>query len=464
MKKLSYFLGFILLAAVANCGGSSSPADTTGTTPTTNTNTAVNSTSGSLATLTVGNDTLVFVPNGSSIGITDMGSATTNTGLALTNSTIKKLSVNTTTSFDVDSCTINVGDLVLACVGYNSSKVAIINISTYVQNIIDGVTAAASDLTTTEVDLGNADTGSFSGGECINCGILADAEDHRFIVSSGDGYRVLDNTGAVLKSYLSDLTATPAVSLSTENFTYDAVNNRIISPEYGTSNNFVWVINVDTDKIYRWNNRMVDISVDATDGLTGLTDVFAFGIEADSTTIDTATGALLIADEDANGLLTINMNTVVFDDTTNTFDADFSVLPMANVGSRLPGIAAESSNHYLFMEEEFGTGFAVAALPTAAATGAISITNFNWASMPVPTATCASEFFWANAGDPHGLALFTSVSSGRSKGLLINGDKNCAAIIDLEDFLNATKETGTNQVATGTDLVADGIITFVSLE
>ncbi len=462
MKKLGYLFGFILMAAFASCGSTAATTDDTTTVDTTGT--TVNATSGSLATLTVGSDTVVFVPNGTSINITNMGSADTNTGLALTRPSSQKLTVDATTSFDVDSCTIDATDLKLACVGYDSSKVAIIDIATLVSNIIDGLTTAAADLTTTEVDLGNSESGLFSGGECINCGILADAGDHRLIVSSGDGYRVLDYTGTVISSYLSDLTLTPAMSLSTENFTYDTTNNRIISPEYGTTNNFIWVIDVTTDTIYRWNQRMVDISVDATDGITGFIDVFAAGIEADSATIDASTGALLLVDENSNGLLTVNMNTAVFDDATNTFTADASVSAMDSVGSRLPGIAAESTNHYLFLEEEFSSGIAVAALPTAAASGTIAVTNYNWASVPAPTATCPTELTWLNAGDPHGLALFTSVESSRSKGLLINEAKNCAAIIDLESLLSTAKDSGTNQVATGTDLVASGVITFVSLE
>ncbi len=467
-KNIQLVLLFCVVAILGACGGTAGTVTNNNQTPVTpavNPSTSnPNTTSGSLATVAAGNQTLVFVPNGSAVVVATL-EAGAPPALTLPEELTKAAIISTPISFTVDSCSVDVTDLKLVCVGYDSSKVAIINIAVYVSNIIAGLTASASDLTEFEVDLGNSGSiASFSGGNCINCGVLTDAGDHRFIVSSQDGYRVLDYTGAILKSYLSDLSASPAMSLVTENFTYDAVNNRIISPEYDTANNFLWVIDLASDKVYRWTNRMVDVLVDAANGLTGFNSVFSFGFEADSAAYDSSTGVLALADESANGLLTVNLNVAVYDGATNTFTAPYTVNPMDDVGSRLPGIAAESSNHYLFMEEELGgDGVGVAALPTVAGSGDTLVTNYIWATIPSPQVTCAADFFWANAGDPHGLALYTSVISGRSKGLLINGTKDCAAIIDLKGLLDSAKTVGTNKADPSVDLVAAGIISFVAL-
>ena len=132
---------------------------------------------------------------------------------------------------------------------------------------------------------------------------------------------------------------------------------------------------------------MVDIANNAVAGITGYTDEL-YGFEADSSPIDTTMGVLIMADENQNGLIAVNLNDAVCDDTTDTFTATPSVIAIEDVGSRLPGIAAETTNHFLFGEEEFGAGLGVAALPSTAATGAIAITDYNWASAPDPSATC----------------------------------------------------------------------------
>lgn len=473
MGAMRVFASAVCLFVCVGCGGGSStpaPADT----GTTGTSSTTSSTSGGCATISTGSKVYGFIPlNGTVVTAQLQGSSSADVSAAK-GAGLKSVT-SSTTSFIVDSCAADGTALKVVCVGYLSSQVAILDISSFVTKLIAGETPTTSDITVVEVDLGNTVTADFSGGSCLNCGVLTDPGDSRFIVSSGDGYRVLnysDNatsgTATVSKSYLSDATATPVRSMATENFAFDPTNNRIISPEYegiAGTNQYLWIADLAADKLYRWTKRMVDVSADASAGLTGLSAAFPSGLEADAAAIDAGTGVLVLADEGQNGLLTVNLTGATFDDTALTFDASYTVVEQTSMVSRLPGIGVEPSGHILFMEEELGgSGVGVTQLPTSAASGALSITSYNSATMPDPSATCPGVTSWANAGDPHGLALFTGVVDSKPKGLLINSSKDCAAIVDLEGLLGALKGTGTNTVDSSVDLLTSGIVTYVSLQ
>lgn len=477
MKALRLIAGTVCLLVCAGCGGGSTtaaPAAAAANTaaPDTSTSTTTSSTSGGCATISTGSKVYGFIPIGGTVVTALLQGGTTSTSGS--KSVGMKSITSSTISFSVDSCAADGTALKVACVGYDSSKVAILDISVFVSKLVAGTTPTAADITVVEVDLGNAVTADFSGGSCLNCGVLTDPSDSRFVVSSGDGYRVLkyaDNTvtglATVNKSYLSDAAATPARNMAAENFAFDPATNRIYSPEYegisGTNQN-LWIVDLTKDKIYRWTKRMVDISEDATNGLTGLSSAFPYRLEADAASIDSATGVLALADEGQNGLLTVNLTGATFDDAAQTFDASYTVVAQASMVSRLPGIALEPTSHILFMEEEMGgRGVGVTQLPTSAAAGALSITNYNSALMPDPSATCTGITTWANAGDPHGLALFTGVIDSKPMGLLINSDKSCAAIVDMNALLAATKTVGTNTVDPAVDLLTTGVVTYVPL-
>ncbi|MDO8518619.1 MAG: hypothetical protein Q7T11_00460 [Deltaproteobacteria bacterium] len=471
-NKFSYFLVLFLAFGILACGSTTTAdeeeeeEEEEEEIPST---TGVSTTSGGMATINTGSSVVGFIPVGATLLAIPLDTGSSDSSLM--KYLVRKTSISTAIDFDIDSCSADATDLQVVCVGYDSSKVAIVDVSTYISLLQSGDTPTEDDLVVTTVDLGNTESGSFSGGACINCGVLCDAGDSRFIVSSGDGYRVLNYSGTVLDSYLTDATTTPARNLSTENFSYDAVDNWVISPEYDSGNNYLWLIDVDTDTIYRWETNLVDISVDATNGIDGLLTNLGLSemAEPDAAAIDPTTKILSLSDESAMGIVAINLGAAVFDDTADTFTAPATAIEFESIGTRLPGLGVEASSHLLFLEEEFSSGMGVAALPTSVSTssGAISVTDYNWASVPDASATCPDVSFWTNAGDPHGLALFTGVIDDKPKGLLINDTgltKNCAAVVDLEDFLAATKTTGTNQVDSSVDLVATGVVTFISLE
>jgi len=455
VRKLSLFT-FLCLVFMSGCGGGgggggSSPTKTPTPTPTP---AASATTSGGLATINTGSAVVSFIPSGAGVIIVPVsGAGAAKASLDVTRSAAAALSISF--SFTADSCTADGTDLKVICVGYNSSKVAIVDIAAYV--------ASGATPTVSEFDPGNTVDASFSGGGCLNCGVLADQGDHRFIVSSGDGYRVFDYSGKLLQSFLSDASATPPIDLVTENFGYDPVHNLIISPEYESANNYLWVVNLDSGKVYRWTKKIVGTTLDPN-GLPELGSSSFF--VADAAAVDPVTGVLTIGNEFTPLILALNLNAATFNDTAGTFDAPYTVAPLQNVyGSILTtGMAVEPANHLLFLEEEFANTIGLVVLPAAAATGSVAITEYISAQIPDPSATCANTFGWFNVGDPHGLALFTSVVDSKPKGLLIDGTKTCMAIIDLDSLRSAPRSTGTNEVDPAYDLLTNKVVSFISLQ
>ncbi len=473
MKKLRVSLIGIVVAAaiiaVSGCGSSSSsggnqapPSASSATT------------SGGLATINAGSLVIAFVPVGTGISVVPIkqsGSTFTTAsygGAKLNEMSAAVSQITITTSFNVNSCAADAPNLKIICVGYTSSKVAIIDVSGYI--------ASGAAPTVKEYDLGNTKYSSFSGGSCLDCGVLPDPTDKGFIVSSGDGYRVVNYSGTVIKQFLSDLTATPPVDLSTENFGYDPVNNRIYSPEYAdggsitSTDEYLWVIDVNKSKVYHWSKRMVDTNTDATNGIPELNSTGIGSLTADAVSVDPSTGLVTIGHEWTPLLLIVNMNAAVFNDSTGTFDAPYAVVPLQNVyspGSLLTtGMVIEPTSHIMFLEEEFGDAIGAAQMPSSAAAGSVTITSYTSAQIPTPTTVCPSLSSWSNVGDPHGLSAFTAVIGGKPMGLLIDGSKSCLAIVDLQGLLAAPKGTGTsaNQVSPTYDLLGNHIVSFISLQ
>lgn len=411
----------------------------------------VSTTSGSMATISDENGTIAFIPNNTDVLVVPVTTALTGGAGGISTTLINLM-------HSVDSCSADPEAKKVFCVGYDNTFVAIVDVA--------GFLATGAEITFFEFDANASSSYNFSGGSCTNCGVIADPGDDRFIVSSGDGYRVFDYSGLLIDAYLTDLAADTPMDLATENFGFDPLNNRILSPEYETANNYVWVIDIDTDKIYRWDNRLVATTVDSEEGLVGLSNSF-LDFTAEAAALDISTGMMVIGDEWVPRVVTVNMDEAVFNDTTSTFSAPYAVTEFSDVYSMLSllttGIAVESGNHMVLMEEEFADAIGVAQLPSSSIAGGFAISSYNTVAVPSPVAVCPATTTWYNIGDPHGLAVFTALVDGKSWGLLINGSKTCAAVIDMAALLNAPKQLGSNIVDSSHDVLANNVITFISL-
>lgn len=446
---LGVVAGMIVVAGTYFSGAAGCGSSSGGTTPPPSGGTQA-ATSGGLATINLGDKVVSFVPNGTTINIVTVEGGSGSSALKVG---FKSASVPITTTFTVDSCAADSANLKVICVGFASSKFAIVDVAN-IEDLVNGSGSASVD----EHDTGGSASGSFSGGTCVNCGVLADVGHNQFIISSGDGYRIFDYSGTELKHFLSDASATPPVDLLTENFGFDSGRRLIISPEYETTSLYLWVINIDTDKTYRWVHSMAAKTIDATNGLQELDDVGVSSMIADSASVDPGTGVLTIGDEFTNVLLILNLNDASFDDGAGTFDAPVSALKLQNVagtGLLATGQTVDNESHILFLEDEFGSSMGAVQLPTSPVSGSISITEgaYTSADVPDPSATCTSSFGWFNTGDPHGLSLYTSNTDGNPKGLLINDDKSCMASVDLNGLLGASEGSGTNKVDDASSLV-----------
>ncbi len=460
-SSLLNLLVIITILAVSGCQGSKGGGSQ-------QTTVSSATTSGGIATINTGNLVIAFIPNNtgvSAVPIKQSGSTFTTAsygGYSLKPETLPS-PATITTSFMVDSCAADAKNLKVVCVGYSSSKIAVINVAGYISN--------GSTPTVTEYDLGNTVYSSFSGGSCLDCGVIIDPLDHGVIVSSGDGYRVVNYSGSVIKSFLSNLSATLPVDLSTENFGYDPVNNRIYSPEYAdggsvtSTDEYLWVIDVNTSKVYHWSKRMVDTTTDPVYGLPELVSTGIGSMTADAVAVDPSTGLMTIGHEWTPLLLALNMSAATFSDSTATFDAPYAVVPLQNVyspsGYLTTGMVIEPSSHIMFLEGEFGDDIGAAQMPIASTPGSFTITSYTSAQMPTPTTVCPSVSTWSNVGDPHGLSAFTAVINNQPMGLLIDSSKTCLAIVDLNKLLSAPKQPGTNTVSPTYDLLANGVISFI---
>ncbi len=293
----------------------------------------VSGTSGGLATLVLGDRALAFVPaSGRELNVVELGGGP----LALASLRVQSLSLG----FQPDACAADPLALKVVCVGYGTSKVAVISV----------LTKPSLRFEVKEFDPGNSVSADFSGGSCLNCGVLTDPGDDRFIVASGDGYRVFDYRGNLLDQHLDP-------QFVTENFGYDYRENRILSPEYpglADADQQLWVIDLNDATAYRWTKRMTEVE--------GVPSNFL----ADAAAIDLQTGLLVIGHEWSPGLLFVDLKHAGFG-PGNTFTANAVYQPLSNVYSPwnwlTTGLAVESAHHIAFLEEEFGNAIGAVRLP-----------------------------------------------------------------------------------------------------
>ncbi len=479
MRK-GIFLMKILLAAtilfLISCGGGGG-GGTSSQPPSQNQQPTVNTTSAGIAVVSVNGQDIGLIPAGSSLTPVPLNPSQIGAYLTAAQVSCNKVGnqgyVCTVqgapqTSFILDSCAADPILKKVVCIGYNSQKVAIFDLSQYLN------TLNPADITVTECDLDpniTIPSTTFSGGSCINCGVAADPGDNRFIVASGDGFRVVgysvnQTTGAcdVKKTYL---LSNYGIATVNENFSYNPQKNWILNPEYNTPAKF-WIIDVNSDKAYSWDTTIDCSSLDPNNTNCSLWEI-------DSISIDTTTGIAIMSDEWKLNYILVDLGQANFNPTTNTFTAPYAMVYMQNTSdTRYTGTAIEPNSHIAFLEEEFGNGIAVLQLPSSSGSGGTFPTPASWSynslSM-LPNDVCdaspgdgTANYWWSNPGDPHGLSIFTGSNNGVAYGIAISKSKDCIAIVNLQKFLNAPKASGFNYVDPNYDLFGNGVLYFIKIQ
>ena len=436
----------------------------------------VNTTSSGVAVVSTGNTDIGLIPSSTSLTPIPLNpSQATSLNCSKVNQgwICPVLNLAPTVSFSLDSCSADPIAKKVVCIGYNSQNVSIFDLSKYL------TTLNPKDITVKECDLSpnsSIPSASFSGGSCINCGVATDPGDNRFIVASGDGFRVVSynvsSTGAcdVKKVYL---LSTYNIAEINENFAYDPQRNWIINPEY-TVPAKLWIIDVAKDKVYSWNNTLDCATLNISD----ITCSSFLAPSIDSVSIDTSTGITLMTIEYKLKSILVDLGQAVFNSSNNSFSAPYTVVDMVNVStaSGYSGVSIEPTSHIAFLSTFFyGNEVAVLQLPTSSGNNGIFPTPSQWLynSFVIPyNDVCDANpgdgfagYAWSNTADPHGLGILTSSVNGTPYGILISRAKDCIAVIDLKKFLNAPKIPGRNEVdTTNYDLISNGLLYFIKVK
>jgi hypothetical protein len=268
-------------------------------------------------------------------------------------------------------------------------------------------------------------TSAFSGGGGYVTGIAMDTANHRAILSVWNGFALLDTTTGTLTQ---TILAAPA-----ENFGFDDVHQRLIAPFYDcltsssssgpptTCNSYlapdggvitdgVNVIDLKTSTVYTYEDPS---AADPTQPL---------GSEPDAAAADSSTGVALIPSEGTGAQWVLDLSKATFDSAAKTFTAPHQSV----AGTGQTGVAIEPTRHYAFLESEHVSDVGFIDI-NAANSGKGTLIDGQMPNAP-------DGSFWANLGDPHGVAVTTGISNGNSVGFVVNNSRTWVARIDLDKF------------------------------
>jgi len=267
---------------------------------------------------------------------------------------------------------------------------------------------------------------NFSGGGGRVTGIALDPERREAVLSVWNGFAVLDAATLEQKRTL----RAPA----SENFGFDAPRRRVFAPFYMCTGAFndqgaqsdacdtrttsgepmsegMTVIDLADDTVYVYQDAAASA---ATAPLGG---------EPDGAAVDVSTQAVVVPSEQEGFQNVLDFSRASFDRGNKTVTA-----PARRVGEfALEGVAIEPGRHLAFLENEFSN--TVGVLGLEAALGGYG--EIKMGVMPPPPGS-EDGSAWENLGDPHGIAVTTSLSGGKPVGFLVNAGFTWVARVDLE--------------------------------
>jgi hypothetical protein len=448
-------------AALAGCGGGGSDSPTPPPPPpSVNTSTAITGTAayGVLGTSTA---RVAFVPAGNSVvPVMIEGTGTISSGLARPAAAANAVNVvppSVAISFPVSACAVDSNDLKAACIGYNDSHIAFLDLHTFATSL------KVADIGVQEFDSGAGTVpNSYSGGECVVCGVAMDVGKQRFVIGGTGGFRVFAY-GAT----------TPITTYNIpvgENFGFLPQPNGesfIIAPEYepNAGNRKLRVVNLETGKVYVWTKNtdsVADLGADASNFQRW---------EVDAAAIDINTKMITLTTEDSADFLLVDFGQATFDQTALTFSAPFKVAK-PNAATNVPrqtDVAVSTTGDVLLSHGE-GTGdLGVLQLPTAAGSGGNfpagvgALGTFQLNDPNFDHSACGTSYFFIGKMDPHGLGLYAGVDQGQ-RGLIVDNDNSCAAVVDLAAMLAAPRQAADPNAIDTTNSAVKAAVKFVKLQ
>jgi hypothetical protein len=333
----------------------------------------------------------------------------------------------------VNSCSVNSDTGVIIC-SANNTDVYLINRST---------------LTAFKLTSAGSGTQHFTGGSCTNCNALADPVTNYGIVGislagGSAGYQFFNlSTGA--SAGVASVPGTTGGSLLSESPAIEPTKHWIISPN---ENQDFQILNFSGAGVFRYAKRSTLLS----------------GTDLDGGAIDCTTDIAVSGDEFNNRVFITDLSQAVFTPgaggNPGTWDAPAQMQNTPGLlGITTTGVAIAPSGHVGIMQEEFGgNNFAAFSLPATSGTGTPALTD--WVAATVPTQP--DKLGWQNTDDPHGLTAYTSPTTTRPMGVLLNFARTYIAVIDINKLMAAPR-SGAHTVSGSYNLVTNGVLTFVAV-
>jgi hypothetical protein len=331
-----------------------------------------------------------------------------------------------------NSCSSNSTTGETVCVGSNTD-VFLINGTTLTSTMNSGATG----------------TQSFSGGICMNCGVVVDSTANKALITIGldavgnGGYQFLDLGGT--PTFESPIAAGLGTS---EDVSIDPVRHLLLSP------------NEYFENAGQSTYQIVNITTTTSPALFNNT-LPAIGPQAfDSAAEDCTTGIALATDEGTGNLFIADLTQASFTSgTPGTWTDTASQLQnfpeFDNFAAGTNGIAVAPGSHLGVVTGEFGGNLeGVIQLPATSGSGTPAV--LDWVSFIVPNLP-SGEVPWSQGFDPHTVTAYVSPNTKKAYGVLENGDFSFVAIVDLQGLLSAAR---TGHVVN--EPLPAGLVTFVA--
>jgi len=397
--------------------------------------------SSSLSVLVQGRNVSSYVPKGNWESSTSGVSVVQVEGTGITPATITTPSV-------VNSCSSNSVTGQTVCVA-NDTDVYLITGSTLSAMLTSGATGTAS----------------FSGGNCMNCGVTFNSTTNQALIgmglTTGAGYQFLD----LAPSTPTFETAFPSASTGkqiSEDLAIDPGLNLILSP--AEDDNYE-IVNVSTTTAPAFFEQAPTL-------LGGVPD------ELDSAAEDCSTGIALASQEGTGDIFLADLKQAVFTTgtpgtwTSGAGERDQSFPEFAALSAGTSGIAVAAGSHIAEVSGEFDAGNAFGAIQLPSTSGSGSPAVVDYIECKVPNDPSGP---WSFGQDPHTSTAYTSPNSGDAIALFANLDSTTSvptflAVVDMTKLLNPTiVPRVTNGFPTAhtcdptVDLVAAGVVSFVAI-
>ncbi|HUB05574.1 MAG TPA: hypothetical protein VMB50_01160 [Myxococcales bacterium] len=269
-----------------------------------------------------------------------------------------------------------------------------------------------------------------SAGNFIVTGVALDVANHRAILSVSTGFLFVDlNSHAVTGNV-----AAPG----SENFGFDPTAELLVAPFYscpvdggpcdlqGPTAAGVNVVKLASGSVYAYANP-----AEADAGQAPLGDFHA----PDSAAIDPGTELAVVPLEFGAATAFLDLSNAAYDDGSKSFTAPLTTLPTA-AGEDEDGVAVEPTSHLAFFEQEFKDTMAVVDLTQLGkgSDGGFPATAQVEAQIPDTPGGAP----WENLGDPHGVAVTTSVQGSKPVGFVVTDPGSGSvwvARVDLQQFV-----------------------------